>query len=306
MATPIRYIDRITGELNEEQVYFGDLIAFLYGHSFWSRWFGRALLYGVARADLVSALFGWWNRRSWTKKKIGPFIEKYAIDPAEFAASIESFSSFDDFFTRKLTPSCRPIVSDAQAVIMPADARYLCYQNIELADGFFVKGKKFALPELLQDDLLAQKYAQGTLVIARLCPVDYHRFHFPIDCTPGPTKQINGYLYSVNPIAVKENIHIFSQNKRCITTLHSPLFGEVLFIEVGATNVGSIHQTYTPDRSYEKGEEKGFFSFGASTLLLLFEPGRIQLDADLIAAAEQQIEIRCLLGQRLGRLPDAS
>jgi phosphatidylserine decarboxylase len=184
---------------------------------------------------------------------------------------------------------------------LPADARYLVFPDIEKADGFWVKGKKFSLIELLQDKSLAERYKNGSMVISRLCPVDYHRFHFPCDCTPKESQLINGPLFSVNPIALKRNIEILSENKRVLTELNTTNFGNVLYIEVGATYVGSIVQTYIPGQSYAKGDEKGYFSFGGSCLILLFEPGKIVFDQDLINASLEKVEVRGLLGQSLGQ-----
>jgi phosphatidylserine decarboxylase len=177
----------------------------------------------------------------------------------------------------------------------------LVFPNIAEADGFWVKGKKFSLEALLQDRELSKRYEQGAMVIARLCPVDYHRFHFPVECVPGPAHLINGSLYSVNPMALKRTIEILSENKRMLTKLKTKDFKEVLFIEVGATYVGSIHQTYASGATYLKGEEKGYFSFGGSCLILLFEPDTIQFDKDLIDASQRKREVRGLLGQSLGR-----
>lgn len=298
---PIEYIDRATGEIHQEKVYFGEILSFLYGNSFASKVFGQSIVFLISRFPFVSAFFGWWNNLSVTKKKILPFIQKYNIDTSEFAEPIEHFSSFNEFFIRKLKPESRPIAAGKEMAVIPADGRYLFYPNIALSDGFLVKGKKFNLATLVQDESLAKKYAQGTMLIARLCPTDYHRYHFPVNCTAGNTQLINGYLYSVNPIAIKKDIHIFTKNKRTVCRLQSEEFGEVLFIEVGATNVGSIHQTYHPGKIYSKGDEKGYFSFGASTLILLFEPNRITIDPDLLEASTKKIEIRCLMGQSLGK-----
>ena len=135
--------------------------------------------------------------------------------------------------------------------------------------------------------------------MARLCPTDYHRFHFPFSCHASSVKVINGFLYSVNPLALSKNIEIFTENTRVISTLTSEIFGEVIFIEVGATNVGSIHQTYR-EGTVQKGEEKGYFSFGGSSLILLFEEGRIVFDQDLIEAGKTGVEIKCLMGQPMG------
>lgn len=298
---PILFIDRQTGKTFEERVYFGEAVRFLYGRSFLSKIFGWPITYLISRFPLFSSLFGWWNNLSRTKKKVQPFIDRYSIDISEFKEPVGSFPSFNAFFIRKLSPESRPLAEGNDVAIIPADGRYLFYPNISQSDGFLVKGEKFHLTDLLQDEAQAQKYEQGTMVIARLCPTDYHRYHFPVNSTPGESKLINGYLYSVNPIAIKQDIAILTKNKRVICSLDSEEFGEVLFIEVGATNVGSINQTYTPRKTYRKGDEKGYFSFGASTLILLFEPNRIQLDGDLLEASAKKIEIRCLMGQRMGR-----
>jgi phosphatidylserine decarboxylase len=242
------------------------------------------------------------QRRAWSKRKIVPFIKKYGVDASEFELPVEAFESFDAFFTRKLKATARPIAAAEEVAIIPADARYLFFQDIDAADGFVVKGAKFTLSELLQDEALAKTYHGGAMLIARLCPTDYHRFHFPLAGVPSVAKLINGWLYSVNPLALRTNIDIFTQNKRMLTHLETARFGTLLCIEVGATNVGSIIQTYTPQVFHHKGAEKGYFSFGASALIVLFPPKRIVFDGDLVAATAQGLEMRCLLGQSLGKM----
>lgn len=297
----IRYIDRITGKQEIEKVYGAAALKFIYGNDLFSKIFGTTLLHSLVKTPLFSSLYGWYQKQSLSKNKIRPFIEAFKVDTSEFQDNLESYHSFNDFFVRKLKPDARPISTNENTAIIPADGRYLFHQNIEKADGFIVKGQKFDLGTLLENESLASRYAQGAMVMARLCPSDYHRYHFPCDCIPGPTRFINGWLYSVNPIALRQDIHIFTQNKRTICELQTDRFGPVLFLEIGATNVGSINETYTPNRPYLKGAEKGFFSFGASSLILLFEPGRIVFDADLLAATAEQMEIRCLMGQSMGK-----
>lgn len=292
----IHYINRKTGHLEEEKVFGEKALHFLYGNPL-----GKIINICVAKSTLASHLYGWWQKQSWTKKKIAPFIEYFKMDPTEFLEPIDRFQSFNDFFIRKLKSETRPLIQDDKTAIIPADARYLFFQNIAQTDGFIIKGQKFSLKTLLQDDQLAARYENGSMVIARLCPTDYHRFHFPFDTIPSQSKLINGHLYSVNPVALRQNIHIFTQNKRVITSLQSETFGTVLFIEIGATNVGSIHQTYTPNKPYKKGDEKGYFSFGGSSLILLFEKDRIALDQDLLEASKQGVEIRALMGQSMGK-----
>lgn len=298
---PIFYIDRITGEQEVERVYGAAALKLVYGDGFLSKFFGVPLMHLFAKNPIFSALYGYLQRLPASKRKIRPFIETFHIDPSEFLKPIDAFRSFDDFFTRELKSEARPIVADERTAILPADARYLFYQNISKVDGFIVKGEKFNLTTLLENENLARNYQHGAMVMARLCPTDYHRYHFPVDCIPSRTKFINGWLYSVNPAAIRKDIHIFTKNKRAICELNTDHFGKVLFIEIGATNVGSIHQTYTPNVHCPKGREKGFFSFGASSLILLFEPGRISFDPDLLAATQHGMEIKCLMGQSLGK-----
>lgn len=296
---PIAYINRSTKKEEIEKVYGSKALGFLYGNSFLSKFFGVPLSFLLSRFSFFSAFFGYWQKQPWTKKKIKPFIKAFEVDSSEFLEGVDQFNSFNDFFIRKLKSEARPMAQGNDVAIIPADGRYLFYPNIELADGFVVKGEKFNLETLLEDKKLAEHYVHGTMVIARLCPSDYHRFHFPCDCIPGESRIINGWLYSVNPVAVKKDIHIFTQNKRSICELETKNFGKILYIEVGATSVGSIHQTYTPFLPYAKGAEKGYFSFGGSSLILLFEPGAIKLEEDLIHFPPH-VEIRCLLGQPLG------
>jgi len=297
----IYFIDRQTKEVKAEKVYGKFFIELLYGKNFIAWIFSFFMLPLFSRLSIFSQLYGYFQKSAGSRFKIKSFIKNFHVDASEFLDSVDSFQSFNDFFIRKLQPSARPIFDGNDVAVLPADARYLVFPNIQRSEGFFVKGKKFNLEKLLKNPTLAHKYHQGSMVLARLCPVDYHRFHFPCNCTPGDTTLINGALFSVNPIALCKNIHILTENKRMMTELETKNFGRVLYIEVGATYVGAIHQTYTPNAHYAKGDEKGYFSFGASCLILLFEPFRIQFDQDLIDASHRGMEMRALLGQSLGR-----
>lgn len=292
----IEVVDRLTQTKETEKIYGGKSLHLLYTPPF--SFFLQPL---ICRSAWVSQFYGWLQSKPKSQKKILPFIKKFEINTEEFTDPVETFRSFNDFFIRKLKPSARPIDSNPQKIIMPADGRYLFYPNIQETDGFVVKNQKFNLSSLLQDPQLAAKYEQGSLVIARLCPTDYHRYHFPIDCVPSKSICINGSLYSVNPIATRKRIHIFSENKRELTTLKTKQ-GNVLFIEIGATNVGSIHQTYQPEKPYSKGIEKGYFSFGGSSILMLFPHNFLNFDRDLLELSQHHQEIKCLMGQSLGTL----
>ncbi len=283
------YIDRIDKEKKEELIYGGWCVKLLYIKNFW-------LVSPITKFPFFSRLYGWIQKRSWTKRKIVPFIRKFQVDTSEFEKKLNEFTSFNDFFTRKLRP--RALASGA---ILFADGRYFVYPNLANVDGIWVKGRRFSLEKLLQNPELAGKYREGSMVIARLAPPDYHRFHFPCNGTPSKSRIIVGNLDSVNPFALKKKLEILTENKRVVTEIETVDFGNILYVEVGATFVGSIIQTYTPFVAVKKGEEKGYFSFGASCIIILFEKDRIQFDEDLIHYSQMGIEVRGLFGQSMGR-----
>ncbi len=297
----IFFIDRVTKKIKQEKVYRDSFLRLLYGKSILSRLLSPVLRPFFGKVAWISRLYGHLQKMSWSRCKIIPFIRKFDVDPNEFLEPVESFHSFNDFFIRRLKPESRPIALGNDIAILPADGRYLVFENIAKCDGFLIKGVKFSLEDFLLDREPAQLYKEGSMMISRLCPSDYHRFHFPFNCLPQDPKSIDGALYSVNPMALKEDIRIFTRNKRMMTPLLSKIFGRVLFIEVGATCVGTIHQSFISGEPYAKGDEKGYFSFGGSCLVLLFEPGRIQFDQDLVEASQKKIEMRGLMGQTLGR-----
>lgn len=299
--TPLRYIDRQTHQEVTEKVYGEFFINLLYGSSLLSKILSFILVPLFSRWIFLSKLYGALQKSRCSRRKIIPFIQKFQVDSSEFLDHIESYQSFNDFFIRKLKTSARPITPGEEIAILPADGRYLVYENIAQEDGFFVKGQKFDLKTLVQSSELANLYSSGSMVIARLAPVDYHRFHFPTSCLPTASQPISGKLFSVNPAALKKHANILAENQRMITKLKTPHFGTILCIEVGATYVGTIHQTFTPEEPQNKGAEKGYFSFGGSSLILLFEPGRIQFDADLLQASRRRIEMLGKIGQSLGR-----
>lgn len=296
----IVYIDRKTGRKEVEKVYKNEALRFLYGDHWLSQYMSAAILPMIAKLPYFSQFYGFLQKQSSSAKKIRPFIHHFEVDESEFLDSVDSFSCFNDFFIRKLKPGARPIALGSNVAIIPADGRYYCYPDISQTDGFIVKGKKFCLEELLQSQELAKVYAEGSMVLARLCPSDYHRFHFPCDGLPGPTQLINGWLYSVNPLAIRKNFNIFTQNKRTLCEIDKTAFGKILYLEIGATCVGSIQETYAPGVWQPKGAEKGYFEFGGSSLILLFPKNTIKFDEDLLAATKHGFEIRCLLGQQLG------
>ncbi len=290
----IQFYNRYTKTIQTEKVYGDKALRWTYGTAA-----GRLSLSLLVKRAIFSRWYGWRMDQKDSKGKIAPFIDQYNLDASEFLCESNSFSSFNEFFYRKLKPSARPIDADPNVAVFPADGRHLCIPDLSKTDGLFVKGEMFSLPKLLGDSRLANQYSSGSMLLSRLCPVDYHRFHFPTDGIPSEAVLLNGPLYSVNPIALRQNISILSTNKRCITQLESTTFGKVLLLEIGATCVGSICQTYIARANVQKGSEKGFFKFGGSSTITIFEPGRIQFDDDLISNSRQHREVYARIGDHM-------
>lgn len=297
-SEPIRYFDRYARTVKTEQVFGEKWLRYAYENPT-----GRFFVWLLARRALFSQWYGRkMNKRS-SALRVLPFIAKYGLDVDEFAKSAFDYKTFNEFFYRALKPEARPIAPGEQVAVFPADGRHLVFPDLQAAAGFYVKGATFSLAELLGDPVTAERFAGGGMVISRLCPVDYHRFHFPVGGTAGEPRLINGWLYSVSPIALRRRIHYLVENKREVTLVESPQFGTVGVIEVGATNVGSIQQSFVPGRTVAKGEEKGLFAFGGSCVITLFQRGRIVFDADVVAQSADHVETYARMGDRLGVAP---
>jgi phosphatidylserine decarboxylase len=292
---PIRFFHRYKKTVETEQVYGGKWLRWTYQTSL-----GRLSLALVVKRAIVSRYYGWKMSMRASANRILPFIVDYDMNVDEFAKKALTFKSFNDFFYRALKPGARPIAPGENVAVLPADGRHLAFQNLDAAAGFYAKGQKFSLKSFLDDQGLATEFAGGSLLISRLCPVDYHRFHFPVAGLPSVPRLINGWLYSVSPIALRLNLAYLWENKRMITIVESPVFGRVAVCEIGATMVGSIFQTFVPGRIAVKGEEKGLFKFGGSCVITIFQAGRIKLDEDLISHGAEGIEVYARMGDRLG------
>ena len=295
---PIRYFNRHSGALETEQVYGEAFLRWTYGNPL-----GALALAALIKRPAFSKWYGRRMNRAGSAARIAPFITRYGLDPAEFAAAPDTFANFNEFFYRKLKPAARPIDAADASAVFPADGRHLGFERASAISGVFVKGQRFDLPCLLGDAALAARYADGALVLSRLCPVDYHRFHFPAAGTPGPARTIDGPLFSVSPLALRQHLSYLWTNKRSITRLESPRFGTILLLEIGATCVGTITQTYRAGSPVAKGAEKGYFAFGGSSTLTLFEPGAIRLAADLLQHSASNTELYARIGSPLGTAP---
>lgn len=293
----IHYIDRKTGNIRQEIVPGERWLKWLYCNPF-----GKLALEGLVKRKFLSQWYGRKMDKPASKNKIPDFIKELNIDMGEVLRSVNDFSTLNDFFIRRLKPESRPIERDVNAIVSPADGKTLGFTEIDGLDTFFVKGHQFSIEKLLQDQSLSKRYAGGTLLIFRLAPADYHRFHFPANGRISKSTRINGAYYSVSPYAVKKRMKIYWENTREYSVLTTVNAGDILLCEIGATMVGSIVQNYLPDTEVIKGDEKGWFSFGGSTVIVLFEKNRVKIDTDIIENTRKGYETTIRVGEKLATL----
>jgi phosphatidylserine decarboxylase len=289
----LKIYDRSSKNYFFEDIYGENFLNFLYKKNIFSAFF----LNIISRFSFFSFIYGVFNKLKISKYKIKPFIQRFNINTKDFEKKVKNFKSFNDFFIRKLKKDARQIDLNENVLTFPCDGKFLAFEKLDEINNFYIKGKRFDLLSFLKDKNLADKYKDGSMLLCRLAPLDYHRFHFPIDCIPSESKLINGYYFSVNPIALMQNLAILSENKRTLTTLKTKNFKEILYVEIAATNVSSIKQSYFPNKEYKKAEEKGYFELGSS-IVLLFKKDQIKFDEDLIENTKNNIETKAFFGDR--------
>jgi phosphatidylserine decarboxylase len=294
--------DPITKQLVREKVYGEELMKLFYGQPILAKFTSKVLT-----QKWLSNVYGAYNDSAASKHKIEDFVKYLGIDVSEAEKEVPDYHSFNDFFARKLKSHLRPIDADPNGVASPGDGRLLVFPEIQTNSIVHIKWAPISLLELFNGNKKCEEtYSNGSCFILRLCPADYHRFHFPVAGTVGITKTVPGMLHSVNPVALEKQIPVFCLNKRTLCELNSALFGNVLLMEVGAMFVGSIVQTYRAGMTVAKGDEKGYFKFGGSTVVVFFEKNKIEFDPEIVEKSAQGVETLLKMGQRIARLKSAS
>jgi phosphatidylserine decarboxylase precursor len=288
----IQFINRATKELVTERPPGEDLLRFLYGNPV-----GEALVLPIAKRKFISDWYGKKMDSPSSVSRIEPFVSSLNIDMSESEKQIDEFTSFNDFFYRKLKPGARKI---EEGLVSPGDGKLLVFEKASEVNSFFVKGERFTLEQFLEDEKLAEEYQDAAMAILRLAPNDYHRYHFPYPGIPSPCHEIGKDYYSVSPISLEKKFtKVFTKNKREICRLKTAGKGEMLIIPVGATMVGSLNSTFTPESPVKKGEEMGYFAFGGSTIVLLFDSGKFTFDQDLIENTRNHFETAVRMGEKI-------
>ena len=287
----IEYVDRRTGEKVVESVMGDKALKFAYetllGRTLWPVLFG---------SKAISAFMGRRYDSPKSKKDIAALASIPGCQPDEAEKPVSEYASFNEFFTRRLKPGARPV---GEGVVSPADGRLMLYLGADADRPFPLKGATRNLREVF-GPAGAPEVAAGAydIAVVRLAPVDYHRFHFPCDCrTPDPVQVMPGKYHSVNPIALVRYPDVYADNERQVLRCETA-FGPLWMVDVGAFGVGTIVQTYSGE-AHAKGDEKGYFKFGGSTVILVAVANALAFDADLVANSAAGLETRIRCGERI-------
>jgi phosphatidylserine decarboxylase len=285
----IRVFDRASGEIYIEKQYGERKLHFLYHTAA-----GRVLL----KLFIATRAYSKWNavfansRRS--ARKIRPFIDEYGIAAEDYEQ--REYRSFNDFFTRRLLDGKRTFPPEKDALISPADGKLRVF-NIGPDTGVAVKNSIYTVEELIGDTASADRYSNGLCLVFRLTVDDHHRYCFIDDGEIAAHRTINGRLHTVGPISSKR-YRVYSENHREVSLLRTENFGMVAHIEVGALLIGKI--TNREIVRFRRFEEKGYFAFGGSTVVLLLEHGAADIDRDILECSRKGMEVRVRMGERIG------
>lgn len=262
---------------------------FLYGSIY-----GRLILKLLTR-PFISKIAGAYMDSSRSCKMINGFVQKQNIDMTQYED--REFTSYNDFFTRKVKKGKRPIDFEPTSFISPCDSKLSAYQITDDSI-FYIKDSFYSVSDILNGDKKAYEFLGGLCLIFRLAVDDYHRYCYFDNGEKGKNIFVKGELHTVKPIALN-HYNIYKRNSREYTFLQTENFGEVCQIEVGAMMVGRI-KNHHAEHKFKRGEEKGMFEFGGSTIILLVKKDVVEIDSDIIENTKNGIETAVKLGEKIG------
>lgn len=255
--------------------------------------FGRVFL-KILASKAVSCAAGAFLSLPLSKPLIKGFVRKNNIDLCKFYS--DGFKCFNDCFSRKIKETERPIDITPSHLISPCDA-YLTVYNINSKTIFPVKQAEYDIESFLKDNALAEEFRDGMCFVFRLCVNHYHRYCFIDSGKLIKRKYIEGKLHTVRPIALR-NVPVFCENCREISVFETNNFGKVIQAEVGAMLVGKI-SNYDID-TFSRGQEKGMFLFGGSTIVVLTKKDTVKADGEIMKNSSFGIETEVKYGQKIG------
>ena len=266
------------------------LLEVIYGHAL-TRMLLRPFL-----SPAVSDICGKFLSTRFSRRIIPSFVKKNHIDLSIYEK--QEFDSYNAFFTRKIKAEQRPINEQKNVLISPSDGKVTAYP-ITQKGRFWIKHTQYTAAQLLKDERLAERYMGGWIYVIRLTVDDYHRYCYVADGRKSRQRKIRGVLHTVNPVA-NDYYPIYKMNSREYCILKTKEFGTILLMEVGALMVGKINNHEEDSAQVKRGEEKGMFEFGGSTIVVMTEPGMTEPDKDIIQNTKVQAETLVKMGEPIG------
>ncbi|OAQ59265.1 phosphatidylserine decarboxylase proenzyme [Pochonia chlamydosporia 170] len=306
-----RSFNRKTGQLEREQQTLWKKLKLVILFNPLMEWMDRTHLMRLYMHE-ESVAEGRRERTTASRKRIKAFVDSYGINMRDFEpADVNCYPTFEDFFTRAHRPGSRPIyeTDDPSRAVVVADSRVVVFDSITEAKALWIKGKNFSLNNLVMNNEIGDKFKHAAIASFRLSPQDYHRYHSPVQGTIQSFQSLPGDYYQVDPVALQSNVDILTRNRRDFVVIKTKEFGEVLFVAIGATDVGSvqIHKKYQHiGETVKKGDELGVFQFGGSSIIVAFQYGLIKFDDDLSGLSEQKIQTSVEVGMSLGSSKEKS
>lgn len=260
---------------------------------FYGNFIGR-LFIKIAISKPITNLIGKYMNSKSSIKKIDKFIKENNINMYDYEN--KEYTSYNDFFTRKIKEVKRPINARKDILISPCDSKLLAYK-ITKDLTLKIKESYYSIDTLV-DKKIMKEYTDGYALVFRLSTDNYHRYCYIDSGTKSDNYYIKGTFHTVQPISLK-HYNFFKTNSREYTILNTNNFGKVIDIDIGALGVGRI-KNHHKEYSFFKGEEKGYFEFGGSTIVLLFKKDTIILDDDIVNNSKENIETIVKYGERIG------
>ena len=254
---------------------------------------GRVLL-KIMTTRVISKIVGAYMNSGLSKHRINRFVKTNSINMEEYEDI--NYPNFNQFFSRKIKEGKRPISDNKDVLVSVADSKVLRYK-ITPKLTVNIKNGTYTIEELLKDKELAKEYIGGECLVFRLCVDDYHRYIYIDDGEVLKTKKINGVLHTVSPIS-DGKYKVYSQNSREWTLIKTKNFGNVIQMEVGAMCVGRIKNF--SDKEVTRGQEKGYFEFGGSTIIVFIKKDEVRIDQDIIDNSFVGIETVVKQGEQVG------
>jgi len=289
-----KVIDRETGRFFDEKIFGESFVRWAHQTSL-----GKFTTSNVLIQKLASKTYGAYASSGFSKKEIPKFILDHKINMADFIVPDGGYKNFNEFFSRNLTDNARIFPIDDSQMGSPAEGRVF-YSKIRNSNArLSVKAREYSIEEFVGESLDESFSNGGHVFVIRLCPVDYHRYHFSLDGKVIELKKLGNKLFSVNPMALKIRDRLFWENERSVSTLEIQRTKHKLFqAEVGAICVGKMSQNKEKGESFKRGEEKGTFLFGGSTVVLIL-PNSFSPAQDLVKNSSEGFETLVKLGDVL-------